>query len=294
MKEAAGGIELSVVIAHHGVDQAIFACVRAHFAEMEPGDEMLVVVEANEEERAELAAEFEHAVVLAGAKGDLTPELWKTGIDRARGSVVRITIGCFLPGAGWRKALLAAHEVADVVGGPMEMARDLRWRDLAIFFQRYRAFRAPLPAKEVADVPADHSGYRASILEETRELWRTGFWERDVNAELTRRGRKLVLDPDFTASYVGGESARRFVTQRFRHAIEFGRKRLAGRGGAVRIGYVAAFLIPGAVFSLKIVRESLAVPKSALRLLAASGWLLLFVFTWALGEWVGAVLGPSE
>jgi len=293
MNESDNTVELSVVIAHHTVDDALLMSLEAHLAELAPSDEVVVVV-ADGNELGELRERFGRAELVSGAPSELTPQLWKRGIDRSRGSIVRVTIGSFVPKSGWRTALMAAHETADVVGGPMDMGRELRCSDLAIFFQRYRSFRSPLTARDVADVPADHSGYRASVLEETKEFWCDGFWERDVNAELARRGRRLALDPKFGATYVGGESAPKFIAHRFRHGIQFGRQRLASRGALVRIAYVAAFLIPGAVFSLKIVRESLAVPKTGPKLFAASGWLSLFVLAWSLGEWVGAVAGPEK
>lgn len=292
---------LGVVIAQHGVTRELRDCLRAHAAELEQGDELIAVVAAEADECARLADEFERAVVIAAPLDALTPRLWSLGLRRVHGRLVRVTIGSFTPLPGWRDALRAACEhgsgstgAADVVGGPMQPAPGLRWRDLAIFFQRYRNYRGPFERHEVADVPADHCAYGREALEATADLWAEEFWERDVNAVLAGSGRRLVLDPRFQATYRGGESAGRFVAHRFRHGIQFGRTRVAGRSPAWRALYVLAFLLPGLVFFAKIARESLAVRGSAGRFVAASGWLALFVAAWSLGEWTGALLGPPR
>lgn len=292
-------IRLSVVIAQHGVTQELRDCLRVHASELEQGDELVAVVAADADECARLAVEFERAVIIAAPLDALTPQLWSIGIRRARGEFVRITIGSFIPLRGWRDALCSAFEggsgstgAADVVGGPMEPAQGLRWRELAIYFQRYRNFHGPFERHEVQDVPADHSAYRREALEATADLWADEFWERDVNAVLARGGRRLVLDPHFPATYCGGESAGRFVVQRYRHGIQFGRARITGRAHGWRALYVLAFLLPGLVFFARIARESLSVRGSARRFVAAAGWLALFVVAWSLGEWTGALLGP--
>lgn len=294
-------IRLSVVIAQHGVTHGLRDCLRVHASELEQDDELIAVVAADADACARLGAEFERAVVIAAPLDALTPKLWSTGIRRARGRLVRITIGSFLPMRGWRDALCSAFEggsgstgAADVVGGPMEPAQGLRWRELAIYFQRYRNFRGPFERHEVLDVPADHSAYRREALEATADLWADEFWERDVNAVLARGRRRLVLDPRFRATYSGGESAGRFVAHRYRHGIQFGRARVTGRARGWRALYVLAFLLPGLVFFTRIARESLSGRGSARQFVAASGWLALFVVAWSLGEWTGALLGPPR
>jgi hypothetical protein len=204
-----------------------------------------------------------------------------------------VTIGSFVPEPGWRAALLRAHaRGATAVGGALLPGAGLRARDWAIFFQRYRAYRPPFAAREVADVPGDHASYLREALDETASLWERGFWERDVNRELHRRGRKLVLDPDFRARYEGGESARRFLAHRFRHGIQFGRERLRGVRTGRRLLLSLAFVLPGAVFLVRIGRESLGRPGSLGPFLRALPWLLVFVGAWSLGEWLGALRGP--
>ena len=267
--------EVSVVIAHPRADALLERSIAAHQAELAPGDELRVVLAEGANARA------------------LTPELWRQGLAAARGAHVRVTLGSFVPEPGWRAALLRAHALgAAAVGGAILPGARLRARDWAIFFQRYRAFRPPFDAREVSDVPGDHASYRREALLETAELWRHGFWERDVNRELHRRGRRLVLDPSFGARYEGGESARRFLAHRFRHGIQFGRERLRGAGAGRRILFALAFLVPGAVFLARIARQSLARPGSLAPVLRAFPWLVVFVSAWSAGEWLGALAGP--
>ncbi len=268
---------VSVVIAHPRADAVLERTIAAHRAELGALDELLVVLGEGENE------------------GALTPELWRQGLAGARGVFVRLTIGSFVPEPGWRAALLSAHAGgADAVGGAMLPGDRLRARDWAIFFQRYRNYRPPFELRSVSDVPGDHASYRRSVLEETADLWRAAFWERDVNRELHRRGRSLVMEPRFRARYEGRESARLHIAHRFRHGIQFGRERLRGAGADRRLLFALAFLLPGAVFLLRIARESLSRPGSLAPFLRALPWLLAFVGAWSFGEWIGALRGPPE
>ena len=286
---------ITVVVAAHGLDDAVERCVAAHVREFEPGDELFVIATPGGSGRADVSAQGRPVRLIHAPAGTLTPVLWSMGIREARGELVRVTIAPFVPASGWRAAVTAAHDTgADAVGGPIEPAPTLRLRDSAMLFQRYRAYLAPLVRETVHDLPADHASYRKAAIDALGELWADGFWEPPIHAALVRQGRTLLIHPAFVAEYVGGESAVRFVVQRFLHGMHFGRTRLSGAGVMMRLLRIALFILPGGIFLLKIVRDVLNRPGHGARLVLATPWLLLFLLSWSLGEWVGAVLGPLD
>jgi len=57
---------------------------------------------------------------------------------------------------------------------------------------------------------------------------------------------------------------------------------------------VLAFLLPGAVFFIKIVADVLDKGRALDRFLGSLPWLSSFLLAWSFGEWVGALLGPDH
>ena len=278
---------VSVVIAHHGLDEHLRECLRAHLRELQEGDECVAVIAGASSQK--LDEEFATITLVHQPSGQLTPELWSTGLRLAHADVVRVTIGSFLPGPGWRAAMISAHGYgAAGVSGPIRSAPGLGGKDLAIFFQRYRQYDTDRPdSYRVDDIPADHASYSSASLHKSHSLWEHGFWEREVNAFLVKAGEHLAMDPGFTAHYLGGESVLRFMGQRFRHGLQFGNRRLEQESHLYQAAFVGSLFLPGTVFGLKIVREVWA-GGGHLKLLRAMPWLPLFVGAWAIGEWLGA------
>ncbi len=296
MNEAARLENISVVVAASEVDAALEACLAAHQAECVPGDEILLVTAGGAESARFLAERFPACRLVAAPAGTLTPVLWARGLAAAAAPLVRVTIGPITPEAGWRQVLAAARAGgAEAVGGAIDPAAGLRPRDRAVYILRYRNYRRPFPRAHRVDVPGDHAAYLRTALERTRALWRDGFWEMDVNRALAAAGGRLVMDPDLAASYRGGESARRFLAQRFRHAIHFGRSRLAGAPDWRRLALALAFVLPGLIFLARILREA-GRSKGRPRVWTVSclPWLCIFLAAWSLGEWVGTLMGPPR
>ena len=144
----------------------------------------------------------------------------------------------------------------------------------------------------VPDVPGDNATYRRAALEEVRALWTEEFWEYEVNAELVRRGRSMVMDPAMGVRYEGGEPAWDFFRQRFRHGVRFGRMRVVGAPAPYRLALAATFLLPGLVLLAKVAASVLRHGRYWGRFLASLPWLCLYLTAWAGGEWWGYVTGP--
>jgi hypothetical protein len=283
---------VSVVVAAHRPGPALDACLAAYARELRPGDELIIGMAADDAACAAVRAVHADAVVLPLGRRALTPELWAAGLHRARGELVRLTIQPCVPIQDWRSALVRAHAGGlTAVGGAIVPGTALRWRDWAVFLLRYRSFVPPFARRPVRDVPGDHASYVRSALDSSARQWRLGFWEYEINHVLVAEGAAMAIDPAMVAVYEGGDGAWRFFKQRFRHGVRFGRSRLRPGWNLRRFIYAAAFVLPGAVFLVKIVRSVLRTPRLRSQLAWSSGWLMWYLAAWSLGEWVGAVRG---
>jgi len=286
---------VAVVVADPEQNPHLDACLMAYAAELQAGDELVAVLAMAPAALTALRRRHPQVRFLQASPGTLTPVLWGLGLAAATADLVRTTIAPCIPAPGWREALVAAHAGdTAAVGATMDPARSMHWRHWAIYFLRYRNYMPPLARRQVMDVAGDAASYRRDLLSMRAALWSEGFWENVVNADLVRAGETLLLDPDVAVEYRGGESAGRFFRQRYAHGIHFGRGRLAGATPWRRFLHVVLFVLPGAVFLLKITRDVLARGRHRGRFLACLPWLLLFLGAWSLGEWTGSLLGPER
>ncbi len=284
---------LTVVIAVAEGSPSVEPCLAAHLVEM-GSDDVLVVVADRKVELGSLLAD-PRVVVHRVSGSPLVPHLWGEGIRIARSPWVRTTIPSFIPEVGWRGVATPLRKLETVgISGPVVAAHDLRRCDAALYCLRYRRYDpAVCSSGSTSDIPADHATYEAASLRSAKPATDGGFWERPVNRELTSRGLKLAFLPEYRATYRGGEAPWQFFRQRYRHGREFGAALVTGRPG-MRIARGAVFLLPMAVFLLRIVRECARSGGLRRALSRGFGWLLIFLFAWSFGEWVGVVFGPPR
>ena len=137
------------------------------------------------------------SVVVADNEAQLlVPEQWRDGIDGADGEIVCLTISAMRPGPGWLDTAWRLSREADAVGGAIEPGDDLRLRDWGEYFCRYARDMLPFPARETVDFPGDNAVYRRDALAATRDVYRDGFWELEVNRALRDKGYRLWHSPE--------------------------------------------------------------------------------------------------
>ena len=156
--------------------------------------------------------------------------------------------------------------------------------DWAEYFCRYARDMRPFERRENAEIPGDNCAYRRELLERTRELYRDGFWEPEVNRALRRRASRLWHDPDVVVYQGRSAGFGAFFQQRLEHGRAYGRQRGArfGRAGTspascsrVVVPVRARGTDGAEVFSRGRFRG---------RVLAVAAVLLAFDVAWAAGE----------
>jgi len=237
---------------------------------------------------AEVEARFPFARFLE-RQGALVPELWRDGIDAAGGDDVALTISPMRPAADWVARLRTLLAEDEVVAGAIEPGEGLRLADWAEYFCRYARDMRPFARRENTEIPGDNCGYRRELLERTRELYRRGFWEPEVNRALREQGVVLWHDPELVVYQGRSAGFAAFVRQRLEHGRAYGRLRGARFGAGRNLaGVVLAFVVPfvlvartaGEVFGRRRLRG---------RFLASLPVLFVYDAAWAAGEAAGHV-----
>ena len=271
---------LSIVVGSNGAPGSVEGCLAALAGQ---ADEAEVIVCEPAASGAEVQAAFPFARFLERS-GALVPELWRDGIDVTTGDDVALTISPMRPAPDWVARLRAALAEDGVVAGAIDPGEGLRLVDWAEYFCRYARDMRPFERRENPEIPGDNCGYRRDLLERTRELYRHGFWEPEVNRALRAEGVRLWHDPGIVVRQGRSAGFGAFCRQRLEHGRAYGRLRGQRFGsGRNAAGVVLAVVVPlvlvartaGEVFSRRRFRG---------RFLASLPVLLVYDAAWALGE----------
>lgn len=229
--------------------------------------------------------------------GALVPELWREGIDRARGRIVALTISPMVPAPDWVTSMLAEHGRHDAVAGAIDPGEGLALADWAEYFCRYAKDMRPFEPHETVDLPGDNASYKRELLERTRELYRDGFWEPVVHRRLALEGETLWQSPLVLVRQGRSAGPAAFAAQRLHHGRAHGRQRGATFSPVRNLaGVLGAPLVP----LLLVARVLQTVGKRGrhrLRALLSLPWMAWFDVAWAAGEARGhldALLSPAS
>lgn len=216
--------------------------------------------------------------------GALVPELWRDGIDLARGPVVALTISPMVPAPDWVATALREADRHGVVAGAIDPLDGLPLGDFAECLCRYARDMTPFQPRESAHIPGDNCVYRRDLLERTRALWADGFWEPVVNHGLAQQGVALRQDPALRVRQGRSAGAAAFVRQRLVHGRAHGRQRGAAFGARRNVvGILAAPVVPF-VLLLRMYRELASRGRLGAKAFAALPWLAVYDVAWAYGE----------
>jgi hypothetical protein len=217
-------------------------------------------------------------------RGALVPELWRDGIDEARGEVVLLTISPMLPAPDWIATARRLSREAEAIGGAIDPASGLRVRDWAEYFCRYARDMRPFEPHACADLPGDNAAYRLAALDPVRDQYRDGFWEPVVHRALLERSNRLRHDPALLVEQGRSAGVAAFARQRRRHGRLYGHQR-GERFGTARnvVGVVGSPLVPF-LMTFRVVRQVAAKRRHRLAALLALPLIFYFNAVWALAE----------
>jgi hypothetical protein len=280
MSNSSGRPKLSVIVASNGVPGSVEQCLAALGPQL-AGAEVLVY----EPKASPAAVRGRYPFARFFESGDaLVPELWRDGIDGARGEFVALTISPMTVASDWVVAVSRLMSEADAVGGAIEPGDGLRVRDWAEYFSRYARDMLPFEVHECVDLPGDNAAYRKGALEPVSDSFRDGFWEPVVHRALRAREGRLLHTPELVARQGRSAGVAAFTRQRLRHGRLYGRQRgerfstarnVAGVGGALLVPFLMTF---------RVLREVAGKRRHRVRALVALPLVFYFATVWAVAE----------
>ncbi len=259
------------------------------------GAELIVVDHSDDGTDAAIRECFPDVCLVRAPETRYIPELWAVGVERAAGEVVALTTAHCVPADDWVARVLEAHDAHDAagIGGAIENDPAATAADWAVYFCRYHRFMPPLAAGPTADIAGDNASYKRWALDRTRDLWRDGFWEPDIHAEILRRGGTLRLEPRIVVRHVRSFGVAGFVRNRYRHGRQYGRSQGRTLGPGARVGRALRAPLVPAVLTGRVASAVRRAGRHAGPFARALPLLGLFTASWALGEAVGYLHGTT-
>jgi len=286
---------MSVVVASHNARASIRECLSVLVGQRQHDDVEILVVDNSHDGSAEIVKDdFPDVRVMMAPPSALIPELWGLGMRESRGSIIAITTAHFVPAADWVDAMLEAQEgAAAAVGGAIENAQPASPVDWAVYFCRYSQYMLPFGRGSVREIAGDNASYKRTHIEHCRHVWWNGFWELAVHAELRKTGLQLLLVPSVVVFHHRSFGVRSFMTQRFRHGMQFGRQRALWVRWHQRALYIALSPAIPVVFLVRIARQVFGKRRNRAKFVLSLPPLVLFLLAWSCGELLGYVRGPE-
>jgi glycosyltransferase involved in cell wall biosynthesis len=283
-----------VVVASHNARASIEECLASLEAQQPEGGVEIVVVDNSTDGTAEvIRRRFPTIKLVVWPPSSLIPELWEAGIRQSSGDIVAITTAHCVPGKDWLIQMLKAHEAAvPAIGGVIENDDSGGLVDWAIYFCRYNQYMLPCREGFVSEIPGDNASYKRAYIDRCQHVWRNGFWEPAVHAELKKTGLQLLLVPSIIVCHKKSFSLKGFLEQRFQHGMQFGGERASRFSGPKRALYVLLSPAIPIAFLVRISRQVLRKRRHRKEFLRSLPILLLFLLAWTWGELIGYLRGP--
>lgn len=287
--------KLSVVVASHNAQATIEACLATLVAQRPKDGVEIVVVDNSTDGATEIIRErFSGIEIVPSVPSALIPELWKTGIHRSTGDIVAITTAHCVPQKDWLSRILEAHESpVPAIGGAIENDESAGLIGWAIYFCRYSHYMLPFREGFVPEIAGDNASYKRAYIDRCPQVWRNGFWEPAVHAELKKAGLQLSLIPSIVVYHKRSFGFWGFMKQRLQHGRQFGGERACRFSIPKRALYsVLSPAIP-LILLVRIARQVLTKRRHRRQLLLSLPILVLFLLAWTLGELIGYLWGPT-
>lgn len=285
---------LSVVVAAWTGTDALERCLGSLLAEVQPGDDEIIVARNFEAEAAVRVAESARVVDLALAPGVTVPQLRAAGLAAATGTVVAFIEDHCVVAPGWRDALVRAYERRlAAVGGPVDLAAGGRPLDWAVYFYDYSRFAPPMRSGPVRSLSGTNMSFARTFLDGSRALLQEEVLEVVLEQEIGRQGLTMYLDSGALVIHGVRHSAARAVPLAFDLARGYAARRVQGASLFRRIAFAAGtpllpFLLASRILTAVLRQGHLG------RLTAAVPWLAVLLVAWSSGECAGYLAGAGD
>ena len=285
--------ELSVIVGSLDAAASLGECLEALAASCAGIDAEILVVDASDDDSAEVARTFPGVKVSRHPIGTLVPALWGAGLREARGRVVAFTIAQCRVDAAWARALLDGIATgAAGVGGRLSVRRGTGATGRATFYLRYSAWLS-IPDGPAAEIAGDNAAYEHGALRSVRDSAGGPFWEVEAHARFRQLGRVLVVHPGATAWFTDETPLGTMAARRFAHGRHSGEFRVRS-GIRTRWQMVLGAPLVPLVLLVRVGRRVVRAPSHIAGFVSSLGAFVVLATAWAAGEAIGGFTAGSK
>ncbi len=224
------------------------------------------------------------------------PQLRAEAMARARGKIIAVTEDHCIAPPGWFAEIVNAHRLGyQAIGGAVENGKTDRIIDWSVFLCEYSSAMLPVPAGEVPFIPGNNTAYTREILELVDDSIKRNFWEFFWHEELKKKGVKLLSVPAMVVFHKKAFGFFYFLSQRFHYSRSFAGMRRSLVSPSKRFYYLLASPLLPLLMAWRVSRDVLFEKKRFYKeFILAVPSLAVFLVSYALGEFVGYLLGPGN
>ena len=290
------GIELSVVVAAAHSRAGLEACLTSLKDQVVGGEtEVIAVCNCCEDAGRSIEEAFPFVRLIETSPDTTVPELRTLGIQAAIGKIVSLLEDNCIVSPTWCRTIRRAHADSHaIVGGAVERDGEHRAVDWAVYFYEYGKYMLPCIEGASATLSGNNVSYTRELLEEVRDEFRDGFFEAFLHDRLRGQGRLLHMAPDAVVYHTQNYQVANVLVQTFHHGRHYAGRRVAEASGVARIGYAAGSTLLPVILPLRIARLVLQRKRHLRELMLAMPYLVLFMTSWACGEFMGYLSGEGE
>jgi hypothetical protein len=288
--------ELSVVVAAAHSRAGLEACLTSLKGQVSGGEiEVIVACNCCTATGPSIAKAFPFVRLIDAPAGTTVPELRRLGIQTATGRIVALLEDNSTVAPTWSRAIIKAHaESHAIVGGPVERVATHRAVDWAVYFYEYGKYMPPCVEGENATLSGNNVSYKRALLQEVQHEFRDGLFEAFLHEWLRGQGRILYMAPDAVVYHTQTYQVGKVFVQAFHHGRHYAGRRVAAASGLTRLGFAAGSTLLPLILPLRIAQLVLNRGRHLSELTIAMPYLVLFMTSWACGEFMGYLSGEGE
>lgn len=286
---------LSVIVISFNPPEILSRCLSAVMPQIEAEQGELLVVGrwAKAATVAALQGQFPKVLFIEAPLQETIPVMRLRGIGAAAGRLLALLEDDCIVGDRWCQTIIKAHEESSepAVGGAVEPDDYPTLLDWAVYFCEYARFMGPFNGT-VAALPGNNVSYKRDKLPPNDSM-PDGFYEVFLHWQWQQDGRTLVAQPDMAVKNIHRWKRENVTRIPYQHGRSFAALRLEGQPFWKRIlrALTAPFLPILQVG--RIIKEVALRGRYLSKLFLALPWILLFYFSWMLGELAGYLAGSG-
>lgn len=260
--------------------------------------EIVIVDRLNDALSARLARDYPRVLHICCCNSLSLPEMRTIAFEASRGAIVAVTEDHCVPAPGWLRIVYDAFRNGDpstvALGGSVINGITDTGFDWATFLCEYSFFSPPVAEGPTLILPGMNIAYRRDVLESVpRSVLTSGFWETTLHTRLVEAGGVLRSSNAVQMYHCKRFSISLFARQRFIYSQYYAGLRFGNEGAAKRLVAALASLALPPILLWRMQRSARSKGLSR-EFVAALPALVMLVVIWALGESVGALVGPRD